>query len=136
MKILRPLLVFLVFATVGLLAYYLTALISGEPWGPAWEKDGLMGVVLWAYERGSIVTVVVLFVLAFGCAWLPFNPLLAAISLGLFYPINAIVRVVIGSHSGNLLPFEFLGYLLFIVMCLVGYVAGRWVRKRFRPAAA
>ncbi len=135
MKTLRPVLVILAFAAIGLLAFYLTALSSGEPWAPAWEKDGPSGVMLWAYERASVVTLLVLLVAAFACAWLPFHPLLAAISLALFYPAYAVVRLATGSHSGNLVPFEFLGYLLFIVICLIGYVAGRWLRKRMRPPA-
>lgn len=130
MKILRPILVILVFAATGLLAFYLTALGSGEPWTPAWDQNGLSGVVLWAYERASIVTIIVLFILALACARLPFNPLLAAVSLGLFYPGYAILRLVIGKHTGNLLPFEFLGYLLFVVICLLGYAVGRWFSKR------
>lgn len=136
MKTLRPVLVVLVFAAIGLLAFYLTALTSGEPWTPAWEKDGLSGVVLWAYERGSIVTVAVLFLLALVCGWLmPFNRLLAAVSLALFYPVFAILRMAFGAQTGNLLPFEFLGYFLFIVVCLLGYAIGRWLSKRVpRPA--
>ena len=130
-KILRPLLVFAAFTAIGLLAFYLTALASGEPWGPAWEKGGISAVVLWAYERGSIVTVIVLFLLALVCGWLmPFDRLLAAVSLALFYPVFAILRMVLGLYTGNLIPFEFLGYLLFIVICLFGYAAGRWLSKR------
>ena len=135
MKTLRFVLVIFVFAAVGLLAFYVTALGSGEPWEPAWEKDGLRGVVLWSYERASAVTLLLLLVAAFACSWLPFHPLLAAISLALFHPAYAMLRLATDSHSGNLVPFEFLGYLLFIVVCLVGYGAGRWVRKRMRSPA-
>jgi hypothetical protein len=132
MKILRPILIFLLFAAVGLLAFYLTALASGEPWEPAWVTNGLRGVLLWAYERASIVTIAVLFMLSIACAWLPFNSLLAAVSLSLFYPVYAILRLIFGGHTGNLLPFEFLGYLLFIVICWLGYALGRWLSKRVR----
>lgn len=136
MKILRSIFLVVVFSGVGLLAFYLTALTTGEPWSPAWESEGMKGVLLWAYERGSIATVVVLFLLALACGWLmPINGLLAAISLALFYPLFAIFRLVSNWHTGNLLPFEFLGYLLFILVCVLGYVAGRWVAKK-RPMAA
>jgi hypothetical protein len=131
MKMLRPILVILVFAAIGLLAFYLTALTSGEPWAPAWEKEGLSGVVLWAYERGSFVTVAVLFLLALVCGWLmPFNRLLAAVSLALFYPVFAILRMAVGTYTANLVPFEFLGYLFFIVISLLGYAVGRWISRR------
>ena len=132
-KILRPFMVLLFFATIGLLVFYLTALVTGVSWKPAWEKHGVSGVLLWAYERGSMLTIVVLFGLAFACAWMPFNRFLAAVSLALFYPAYAIVEMIMGTYSGNLLPFEFLGYLLFVLICMLGYAAGRWVLKRVRP---
>ena len=116
--------------------FYLTALVSGEPASPAWEKDGISGVILWAYERGSLATFVVLFLLSVLCGWLmPFNALLAAVSLALFYPLFAIVSLVLGLHKGNLVPFEFLGYMLDIVICLLGYGVGRFLAKRIPKAA-
>jgi hypothetical protein len=136
MKFLRSLAVVLFFAAVGLLVFYLTALATGEPWQFAWQKRGLRGVILWSYERGSILTLVLMFGLAFACAWMPFNGLLAAISLALFYPLYAIYELVIDTHMGNLLPFEFLGYLVLIVLCVTGYMVGRWLMKRLGPAAS
>ena len=136
MKVLRPILVVLFFTAIGLLAFYLTALVSGEPWSPAWEKDGVSGVLLWAYERASIVTVAVLFLLALTCgSVMPFNRLLAAVSLAFFYPTFAILRIILDGELGNLLPFEFLGYLFFIVVCFLGYAAGRWAAKKLPKAA-
>jgi hypothetical protein len=131
MRILRSALVALLSAAVGLLVFYLTALTSGEPWRPAWEREGAAGVALWAYERASIATVIILFLLALACGWrMRSDRLLAATSLALFYPVFAIARIVLGVHTGNLLPFEFAGYAIFIAICLLGYVAGRWLFKR------
>jgi hypothetical protein len=106
MRIFRYISVAMLSAIVGLLAFYLTALLSGEPWRPAWQKDGIVGVILWAYERGSVLTIVALSGLALGCGWsLRSGGLVAAVSLALFYPCFAIVRVIFGLHSGNLLHF-------------------------------
>lgn len=136
MRILRSVSVALLSAGIGLLVFYLTALISGEAWRPAWEKDGPAGVILWAYERGSIATVIILFLLATACGWrMRSDRLLAATSLALFYPVFAIARIVFGVHTGNLLPFEFAGYAIFIAVCLLGYVAGRWLSKRMAKPA-
>ena len=129
---LRSMLVILAFATVGVTAIYLTALASGEPWAPAWESGGVNGVVLWAYERVSLVTMFILFLLGLVCAWLSRHGLLAATSLGMFYPIYALLRFMIGAHTGNLLPFEFLGYVVLVCVCLLGYFVGRLIAKRAR----
>ena len=132
-KILRPALVIVLFAMIGLLVFWLTAL-TVEPWRPTWEQEGLVGVALWAYERGSGLTVLVLFVLACACGWLmPFNKLLASISLALFYPTFSLIRLITGSHTGNLVPFEFLGYAVFAAICLLGGLIGRSIGKRSRP---
>ncbi len=124
----RSLGVMLLFAAVGVLVFYLTALAVSD-WRPAWEHDGLRGVIRWTYKSASVTTVIVLFVLAFACAWMPFNRLLAAISLVLFYPAYSLAQILLGTYVGNLLPFEYLGYLFFILVCLAGYILGRWLSK-------
>ena len=132
MRSLRPVFVVILFSAVGLVLFYLTALTSGEPWRPAWENGGLNGVLVWAYERASIITVGALFLAALLCGWLmPFNALVAAVSLALFYPAFSTLKVLLGAHAGNLLLLEFITYLLFIVFCILGYGAGRWLSKRF-----
>jgi hypothetical protein len=127
-----------VFAAVGMLTFLLTAVFSGESILPAWSSHGLSGVILWAYERGSLATVIVVFILSLVCAWIPISHrLLAAISLSLFYPSYAFVRLLLGTHSGNLLPFEFLGYVFFTGVCVLGYSVGRlltWGKRNVRSS--
>jgi hypothetical protein len=127
-EILRATTVVVASATIGLIAFVVTALVGGEPVLPAWDAHGLGGVILWSYERASLVTVSLLFVLALACAVMPLRySFLAAVSLGLFYPTYAVIRILAGTYSQNLPPLEFLGYLLFIVVCALGYALGRWL---------
>lgn len=87
---------------------------------------------MWAYERGNFVTVCVLFIAAAVCGVIRIeNSLLAAISLSLFYPVFAVIRMLLGIHAGNLLPFEFIGYAFFGIVCLAGFSVGRLI-KRFK----
>jgi hypothetical protein len=116
--------VILVFASVGALVFFVSSLVSGD-WDTVWERKGTAGALFWAYEHAPLAVFVVLFALGLLCAWMPFNRVLAAVSLGLFYPALAIMQLAAGRHSGNFLPLEFFGYLFTIGVCLLGYVAGR-----------
>jgi hypothetical protein len=126
----RRTLVTVLFVATGALVFYVTLLTTGDSWKPVWEKHGVSGVIWWAYEHASILTITVLVGLAFACAWMPFDRSLAAISLALFYPIYAMVQIVMGTHTGNLLPLEFIGYLFVLAICLLGHAAGRWAFGR------
>lgn len=124
------LLIAVCFAIIGALTFVITAVATGGNYAPAWQSRGVSGILLWAYERGSITTIVVLFMLALACGLTTLrHSLLAAISLSLFYPAFALIRVSLGLHTGNLMPFELLGYLFFVVLCVVGYFFGRLLRK-------
>jgi hypothetical protein len=134
-KTVRSVVVPILFAGIGALVFYVSSLVSGD-WNTVWAHKGTIGALFWAYEHASFFTIGTLFILAFACAWMPFSPLLAAFSLGLFYPIAATVEIVAGTHTGNILPLEFLGYLFILGICLFGYALGRSVLRHVTGTAS
>jgi hypothetical protein len=134
-KAVRSVVVAVLFAGVGALVFYVSSQVSGD-WNTVRAHKGTIGALFWAYEHASLFTIGTLFILGFACAWMPFSPLLAAFSLGLFCPIVAMMEIFAGTHTGNILPLEFLGYLFIIGVCLSGYALGRSVFRHVTGAAS
>jgi uncharacterized membrane protein YfcA len=58
------------------------------------------------------------------------KPWLAGICLILIFPITALYEATVYSGSHNLIPFEFLVFILYALPSLVGAYLGKWLSDR------
>lgn len=124
-------LVFVIMSFVGLLIFLVTGLMSGHSADAVWARDGVVGVILWAYRRASLSTDLVLFGVALGCGWyLGSWSSWCAVSLASFYPTFALIRLLLGLHDDAVAPLQIVSFVFFLIICLAGFWVGKFARAR------